>query len=62
MKLLRIAALGLCLAALAAILLCIFTDWNDSLFLPLGLCLSVVGNGLNLLANRRHKDGKEAGQ
>ncbi len=62
MNLLRIVALGLCLASLAAILICIFTDWNDGLCLPLGLCLSAAGNALNLLANRRDKHGKEAGQ
>ncbi|MGM9942300.1 MAG: hypothetical protein ACI32N_09980 [Bulleidia sp.] len=42
------------LAALICIGLCIFTDINDSLFLPLGLGLVVLGNGLNLLSARMH--------
>ena len=59
MKILRIAALTFCLAALAAITVCIFTDWNDDLFLPLGLALSAAGNILNILHCKRDVDEKE---
>ena len=59
MKILRIAALAFCLAALAAIAVCIFTDWNDGLFLPLGLALSAAGNILNILYNRKENGKKE---
>ena len=47
----------LCLAALISVTICIFTDWNDNLFLPLALGLSVAGNLLNVLILR--KQGKE---
>lgn len=53
MKLLNIAALALCLASLAALAVCIFTDWNDGLCLPLGLFLSAAGNLLNFLSGRK---------
>ncbi|MGN0799232.1 MAG: hypothetical protein ACI4NU_02245 [Christensenellales bacterium] len=59
MKILRIAALAFCTAALAAIAVCIFTDWNDDLFLPLGLALSAAGNILNILYNRKEIGEKE---
>ena len=56
MKLLRIAALALCLAALA---LCMFTDRKDGLYLPMALCLSMAGNGINVLSAGREKCGRE---
>ena len=59
MKFLRIAALAFCLAALAVIAICIFTDWNDDLFLPLGLALSAAGNIMNILYNRKENSEKE---
>ena len=59
MKLLRIAALVLCLAALGALSVCIFTDWKDELYLPLALCLGMAGNGINVLSSGRKKGGRE---
>ncbi|MCI6956856.1 MAG: hypothetical protein SPI15_10905 [Candidatus Faecousia sp.] len=59
MKLLRFAALVLCLAALGALAVCIFTDWNDELYLPLALCLGMAGNGINVLSASRKKGGRE---
>ena len=53
MKMLKIAAPILCLAAVGAIAICILTDWNDGLFLPLALILSAVGNLLNFLCVRK---------
>ena len=44
MSMFRILALICCLAALAAILVCALTNWNDELFLPLALGLSAAGN------------------
>lgn len=41
------------LAALICIGLCIFTDLNDSLFLPLGLCLCAIGNLSNCMYRRK---------
>ena len=49
MKLLRILSLLCCLAAVAAISLCVFTDRNDGLHLPLGLTLSLAENALVVL-------------
>ena len=60
MSFLRITALVLCLASLAAAAVCIFTDWNDGVYLPLALCLRAVGNALHILSARRRKTGKEA--
>ena len=54
MKILRIAALLLCLLALGAVALCVFTDWNDALFLPLAHALSAAGNLLNVMCNREN--------
>ena len=59
MKTLRFIALFFCLASLASLAVCIFTDWNDGLLLPLALCLSLAGNVLNILANRQDKSRKE---
>lgn len=55
----HIIGLLLCLAALASVTICIFTDWNDRLFLPLGLGLSVAGNLCNVLPVGLGKDRKE---
>ena len=41
------------LSALVCIGLCIFTDLNDGLFLPLGLGLCALGNLLNILYRRK---------
>ena len=56
MKLLRIAAPALCLAALA---LCMFIDRKDGLYLPMALCLSMAGNGIIVLSAGREKGGRE---
>lgn len=55
----RIVALMLCLMALASIVVCIFTQWNDDLFLALGLALSSVGILLDILYSRKDKVKKE---
>ena len=60
MKIIRTISLVLCIAGLAAVLICILTDWNDALFLPLGIILSAVSNALNILIVRRTKVSKEA--
>lgn len=41
------------LSALVCMGLCIFTDLNDGLFLPLGLGLCSLGNLLNILYRRK---------
>ena len=41
------------LSALVCMGLCIFTDLNDGLFLPLGLGLCELGNLLNILYRRK---------
>ena len=41
------------LSALVCMRLCIFTDLNDGLFLPLGLGLCALGNLLNILYRRK---------
>ena len=60
MKLLWILSLLCCLAAVAAISLCVFTDRNDGLYLPLGLTLSLAGNALVFLPEWPGKKKKEA--
>ena len=60
MKGIRTISLVLCIAGFAAVLICILTDWNDALFLPLGLFLSAATNALNILIARRTKVSKEA--
>ena len=52
----------LCLLSLVCVSLCIFTDWNDSLFLILALTLSLVVNLWNVLRFRRKKSGEEKGK
>lgn len=59
MKILRIIALFFCIASLAAVAVCIFTDWNDGLYVLLALVLSIGGNAVNILSDLRGKDGKE---
>lgn len=59
MKIMMIATLAFCLSALAAIAVCIFTDWNDDLFLPLGLALSAAGSIMNNLYSRKENGEKE---
>lgn len=44
-----IVGVVLCLAALVCLAVCLFTDWNDGLLLPLALCLCVAGNLINVL-------------
>ena len=41
------------LSVLVCMGLCIFTDLNDGLFLPLGLGLCALGNLLNILYRRK---------
>ena len=41
------------LSTLVCMGLCIFTDLNDGLFLPLGLGLCALGNLLNILYRRK---------
>ena len=55
MKFLRISAMVFLGASLVPIAICIFTDRNDDLFLPMGLTVSAVGQILNMLYNRRAK-------
>ena len=52
MEKLKFIALALGIAACASVALCMLTDWNDAMFLPLGLCLSAAANLLNALAVR----------
>lgn len=52
MKTLRPTALVLGIAACPSVALCMLTDWNDAMFLPLGLSLSTAANLLNALAVR----------
>ncbi|MDD6966587.1 MAG: hypothetical protein PUK18_03655 [Firmicutes bacterium] len=62
MKLKHLIGMILCLAALASVTICMFTDWNDGLFLPLALGLSVAGNLCNVLPIKWGKNGKEQGR
>ena len=59
MKILKIISLILCVAALGAVAICIFTDWNDGLYLPLALCLGAVGNGINVFSDNRGNGRRE---
>ncbi len=60
MKMKYIAGMLLCLAALVCLAVCLFTDWNDGLLLPLALCLAAAGNLINIL--RLGKEKKENGK
>lgn len=53
MKTLRVMALFFCAAALAAIAVYLFTDWNDEVFWLAGLTLSAAGNIMNILYTKR---------
>ena len=59
MKLLKIISVILCVAALGAVAICIFTDWNDWLYLSLALGLSACGNFINFFSDRHAKNKKE---
>ena len=59
MKIMRRIALILGIAACVAVAVCLLTDWNDDVFLPLSLFLSAAANVLNILAARREKGEKE---
>ena len=59
MKLTRILALIFCGAALLSLAVCLFTDQNDNLFLPLALGFCAAGNLLNLLAVRAGKGRRQ---
>ena len=56
MKLMRIAALLLCLASIAAVAVGIFAGRNGVLYPALGLCLFVAGNAFNVLSSRPGKN------
>ena len=58
MKIFRVAALILCLSSLAAVTVCIFTDWNDEVYLPLALCLGTLGNAFHILSFKRGREEK----
>ena len=59
MKLLKIISVILCVAALGAAAICIFTDWKDWLFPSLPLGVSACGNFINFFSDRRAKNKKE---
>ena len=59
MKLKYLLGILLCMAGLVTVSICILTDWDDQLFLPLALCFSVAGNLCNVLRFGRGKDGEE---
>ena len=60
MKIEYLVGMLLCLAALVCLAVCLFTDWNDGLFLHLALCLAAAGNLINIL--RLGKEKKENGK
>ena len=60
MKIEYLVGMFLCLAALVCLAVCLFTDWNDGLFLPLALCLAAAGNLISIL--RLGKEKKENGK
>ena len=60
MKIFSIAAPVFLLFASIAVTLCLLTDWNDGLFLPIGLCMGTVGNICNFLSDRQCREIKEA--
>lgn len=59
MKTKYIIGMFLCMAALLCLAVCLFTDWNDELFLPLALCLCVAGNLINVLRFGKGKPKEE---
>ena len=58
MKRIKAITLVIFIAALASIAVCIFADWNDELYLSIGLVLSAVGNIINILYTRS-KNGEK---
>ena len=53
--------LGLTVELTAAVFLalCIFTDWNDDVFLPVALCCTCVGSAISLIMQlKARKKGK----
>ena len=49
MKLTRILSILFAISSILIILIAICTDWNDQLFLPLGLALCLCGNACMLI-------------
>ena len=49
----------LCLVSLGCVCLCVFTDWNDSLFLILALLITLGVNLWNVLRLWKTKSGEE---
>ena len=49
MKIIRILSILFVVSSIIIILLAICTDWNDALFLPLGLALCLCGNVCTLI-------------
>ena len=62
MKWTYLLGLLLCLVSLTCVGMCIFTDWNDSLFLILSLSLSAAVNLWNALRYRKMNSGEEKGK
>ena len=60
MKIFSIAAPVFLLFASIAVTLCLLTDWNDGLFLPIGLGMGTAGNICNVLSDRQCREIKEA--
>lgn len=59
MKLLKFASLVILIASFGALAVCLFTDWNDKLYLPMATCLCLAGNWLNLLSERKGRGERE---
>ena len=57
-----IVGIPLCLVSLACVGLCVFTDWNDSLFLMLALLISLAVNVWNVLCFRKKNPEEESGK
>ena len=57
-----IVGILLCLVSLVCVGLCVFTDWNDSLFLMLALLISLAVNVLNVLRFGKKKPEEESGK
>lgn len=57
MKYRNLLVLLLLMLSLISLCLTIFTDLNDSLFLPLALCLNLAANAMNMfLGKKREKE------
>lgn len=59
MKSLKIISLLFGILGLILVFICIFTDYNDALFLPLCLIFSLLSNGINYIANKYFKEKKD---